>query len=673
MGAFAKAQAKSEEINITGYRLRETDNRLNRSKHRQPSLQKSEFPEEKVLIEKGVDSRSSSVGSDARENSVSSLSLKELRQKGLTKYDAELLLAQGCNFLDLENCDSISHATRKATSERMLLTTGTQNSHLIRPSGDKYVRNSICRSLRNDVTQADDVTCVKRRSLSKSSRILRRPNGKVQHKISILTTEDGQPPVSHNAGTLIDEMQSSSSNCSNENSRDGQNLSSNSSGLGDAVMNIGDKNDPRIISEHKGTMQGHERLSEDNMIILNEDCNSDSIKSHGKNSLLIDLNESEILRRSVETDIDAMSSDDNVKALSLHESLEQITLNESLVEQSSEEGRAQDLDKESDIHSAENVNQTLKCLPSVQFVRKMVIDNELEDCWEHHLKRLSTNRCSSNGSGGFLASACGKEIDFPSGNLCFSGARDSDKFKVSDKDLPVPVSLEHCSERTKDIYEFDDKEDNEFDEPQLLHRSRMSVVMNGMTNGSWVGVKDFACRMKQVEKSVIQENGVCNRGDNSIHSSSTESSPTKSEGGRLKLTLRMKRSPVLDEVIESGNSLSEDSFEPEYEVLRVEGVGSEYHISDEHAIISHRKKRHKSKDKEKRHRKFKNFVEPGGCNNKERNIYLKEETDDFYTSTSTREPKLYPPMKRLRLIFGNETHTIDIPSTATSKSSTKFA
>ncbi|XP_034196501.1 histone methyltransferase 4-20 isoform X2 [Osmia lignaria lignaria] len=96
---------------------------------------------------------------------------------------------------------------------------------------------------------------------------------------------------------------------------------------------------------------------------------------------------------------------------------------------------------------------------------------------------------------------------------------------------------------------------------------------------------------------------------------------TPERTGRLKLTLRMKRSPVLDDIVESGTSLSEDSYEPEYEVLRVEGVER-----------SRRKKKHKTRDRERRHKKRELNLDPPP-----------------------------PPMKRLRLIFGNETHTIDFP------------
>ncbi|XP_020280876.1 histone-lysine N-methyltransferase KMT5B isoform X2 [Pseudomyrmex gracilis] len=97
---------------------------------------------------------------------------------------------------------------------------------------------------------------------------------------------------------------------------------------------------------------------------------------------------------------------------------------------------------------------------------------------------------------------------------------------------------------------------------------------------------------------------------------------TPEKTGSLKLTLRMKRSLVMEDVTESGTS--EDSIEPEYEVLRVEGLDCK------------RRKKHKSKDRERRHKKSREL-------------------------TFEPPPPPPPPMKRLRLILGNETRTIDLP------------
>lgn len=106
-----------------------------------------------------------------------------------------------------------------------------------------------------------------------------------------------------------------------------------------------------------------------------------------------------------------------------------------------------------------------------------------------------------------------------------------------------------------------------------------------------------------------------------------------SPGGRLKLTLRMKRSPVLDEVIESGNSMGGDGHVvnqrqiPVYEVLRMEGLEAEPEMEQP-----------KNRVRRTQRRKF-----------------------PLISSPPSKQDVL-PPTKRLRLIFGNESHTIDLPS-----------
>lgn len=75
--------------------MRETDNRINRTKHRQQPLNRNKQQADTALTERNA----VLVGNAAV--APQSLSMKELRRKGLTKYDAELLIAQGCRFSDI--------------------------------------------------------------------------------------------------------------------------------------------------------------------------------------------------------------------------------------------------------------------------------------------------------------------------------------------------------------------------------------------------------------------------------------------------------------------------------------------------------------------------------------------------------------------------------------------
>ncbi|KAL4703412.1 hypothetical protein ACJJTC_011201 [Scirpophaga incertulas] len=83
-GAFSVTKSHNEEQS-TRYRFRETDNRINRTKAKQSKTTENG----KTSVKQRIPNRQNS-------NIVSPLSMKEMRQKGLTKYDAELLIAQGC-------------------------------------------------------------------------------------------------------------------------------------------------------------------------------------------------------------------------------------------------------------------------------------------------------------------------------------------------------------------------------------------------------------------------------------------------------------------------------------------------------------------------------------------------------------------------------------------------
>lgn len=170
--------------------------------------------------------------------------------------------------------------------------------------------------------------------------------------------------------------------------------------------------------------------------------------------------------------------------------------------------------------------------------------------------------------------------------------------------------LKQVLKNTKDIYEFDDQE-YETSEPVSLRRCKVEE------------------RRESSECSAVK-----------TESSSEPSTPEKQTGGPLKLTLRVKRSPIV-EVSQSGENWN--SGDPEYEVLRMEGVGD---LEDED---SHRRKKHKNKDRERRRRKFRQYLH----------------FDDAQPGTYSLPQ---PPMKRLRLILGGETQTINFSQVPTAVS-----
>lgn len=134
-----------------GYKLRETDNRLNRMKNRTKTPTKTETLS--VPSECGSDSNSrcSSLVGEGKantnpqsSNAVTPLTMRELRQKGLTKYDAEMLIAQGCKFSDIVSDDS-KILSLKSHSE-LVIKEPDRESRL----NARNLRKSKCRRLDTD-------------------------------------------------------------------------------------------------------------------------------------------------------------------------------------------------------------------------------------------------------------------------------------------------------------------------------------------------------------------------------------------------------------------------------------------------------------------------------------------------------------------------------------------
>ncbi|PSN55111.1 hypothetical protein C0J52_01880 [Blattella germanica] len=615
-GAYGKGKSKNDELN-SGYRLRETDNRLNRTKHRQPSNLKADYKSQSENNNPG--SRSSSAGSEAP------LSMKELRQKGLTKYDAELLIAQGCKFSDIDD----DHAKRKPNAEKLF--NGRESSTV--PNEERTGRERLCRGLRSEMPRNNCIANSNkstRNSLStKSTRLSTRLSGKREKtEKSVDDDEDNEEEddddislsslVNRGTTVLMDDMQSNVSSVGSDPDCGVQK---------EDVCSESDHSSASSVLTQGIMLRNHKRLNEpviETLAVMKEKVNN----SNGRNSCngqLLELKDDEISRRSREKveEIEQMLANDNSKTSNVYD----------MMEESHKEHCRQNLNSKLELLAAKQEKQLPERNSNGQCVRK-IVNGKLEKCWDYHLRRVTTSRRSTSAMGGFL------KHSRPVGGRYVNGV--VSRLEDNKVGVTAPAII---SERTKDVYEFDDKEDCEMEEPRLLRRSRIGFASSEKNNlkEGW-NVNESLTKSDTVDPA----KNYGERDRSVFFSSETDTTPTKvsSSGGSLKLTLRMKRSPVLDEVIESGNSFSEDSFEPEYEVLRVEGVGNENHLESKH-----HKKRHKSKDREKRHRRR----------------TLREETGNFYSST------VPTPMKRLRLIFGNETHTIDIPSTATSATGLKSA
>lgn len=704
----------------SGYKLRETDNRLNRTKLRQTS-QKTDFSIERD-VENGSNSRSSSTGSEDKMSIVTPLTIKELRQKGLTKYDAELLLAaQGSKFTDIEH--GVSSCTRRGLEKL----SSTANSKDCAPAALPQARASIERQMRDRggrFMRKDEKT--PHVNLAKHQKPMRRMQNKTvpqNHNSSVTTTDDEDDVslsslINRNIAVSSDELQSNVSSCSNNSSTCSSNssISVNSSNYSlqseNEISNSAGRKTENVfktciesnssegeVSLTQGiTLRNHKRLNEpiDTSDVIKDrvnytntpktihqsetSCVSNQLQksngelhdkiSHSKNCLVnVGENKAEcVIDPDDKESLEDMNS--NHSNLKIPNPVQEKKYNpECLVG-----NHCFSTKTELKIVSSTR-RESSKNIKNEQHYSQRQMDRTLELSVKTSVSVTGVRKESTNEA---HVDPCPK----PSAPITTNPIKND--HSSPPENVPLNLSDYNC-ERTKDIYEFDDKEESDLDEPRLLRRSRLlgnSVNTSGTTiatvkpklNGCWNLQQELPHAKVLLHPIDIPVRSECANQENLLSKpsilSSQQTTPVKqSEPGRVKLTLRMKRSPVLDEVIESGSNFSEIGFAPEYEVLRVEGVENENVASDTHRTGSHRKKRHKSKDRERKHRKLKELMSRRTFEDIREDCEFKK---TFYSS-SNLEPVICPPTKRLRLIFGNESRTIDIPSTATAAPSSKSA
>ncbi|KAJ8940446.1 hypothetical protein NQ318_007147, partial [Aromia moschata] len=522
-GAYAKDTDQKEE---NGYRLRETDNRINRTKSKLQGNKNTEHCHERLQSNGKI---------------VTPLSIRELRQKGLTKYDAEMLIAQGWKFSDIGDFNR-KERQRMSNINRQI---------------------KKCNNKKSVINGESTISTVSTRE----SRMQRRQARQANQELMQTATHN----VSRS--NLLDDLQSNASSCPS--------TFSDSDAVCDASQQNKKFNDSQETC--KGLLTSDKGLKK--IVGMCEILNLRDEKS-GFETRRDETRFSNVLKPENECILVIF-----VDATEQHVTTGITLRNHKCLSDPSTDPSAADLPK---------------LLPEV-------------DCNQNG---TDVSKFNNNHEEKVKGDASAKPYD-------------SSRRKTRNSNRPNPFEHQEtkCDEKS-DVYEFNDDEMSDSD---LILRKNKPLRDSEMKIDSVVDEIDSRedTRDKSEEETAPTDGTVvdswpaeeADRPPECVQH--VEKTPEKC--GRLKLTLRMKRSPVLDEVIESGTSLSEDCFEPEYEVLRVEGVDSSPYIP-----YSHRKKRHKSKDRRREKRP------------------KQTEEDEV--------PQI--PMKRLRLIFGNESHTIDIPSTS---------
>lgn len=638
-GAYAKEQTPEEQS--SGYRLRETDNRINRIKSKSSAGGVGNTRND-LMGDRG--SRSGS-GNGMAGNSVAGdkmtddlnvdkavmtpLTLKELRDKGMTKYDAEMIIAQ-------------QHP-------------GTFSQYTGNGSGDMIVSGSTStiNSRKNNLS-----------NLSGSRRVRR--DSSVTRRSTRLCSSN----ASENAFSKSQEVTSPT-------------MSGGGGGAPMPTISSAVSLRARRLQNRQASKNLSEQLSKPN------------------------TNNNNNMQENVSAAVAALAADDasscsGSSTISDQEAAVSDGITQSNVFNENPEG-ANDVPVSNGLLRR---NHKKLCPDTVALMASLTanngairngvgIDNLLKTPTKNDAIKFDSSKLNGSGFYGRIETSGGAMV---TGVPAIGEQRNG---RRSRKSIPRKLDMNVNYNDGSDIFDFDDEDDDDGDddedefvdvegnssEKETRKRTISKSISESESTSSWENKAPDSTLLNCLHSHQTHQ-------QQQQHTQMQQPQPEpllKTPERRLKLTLRMKRSPVLDEIIESGTSLSDGSsssfYEPQYEVCRVEGIAEhsdDYSIdSSSHSAASQkRKKRHKSKDhrrREKRHHHHhqhhhnhqhsphqNRLVEAATTTT---NIASVNHLKPFHHHYHSRNNEFAPPTKRLRLKFGNESHTIDIPSSPSSSSS----
>lgn len=654
-GAYAKEKS-AEEQSPGGYKLRETDNRINRIKTKNNINN---------LAKNGM----SSVGM-SEDDIVAPLTLKELRQKGMTKYDAEMIMAQQhpniyermspvsshksdktttlvsnssniCNnssSQDEFSNTSLNHNHHHHHNTRTRKNSISNNSINGRESANESTTNNIS-SMRTRNIRISSVTsdCTSTAS-SRASRHQRREAAKLkgtQRKSNSIADD-----TSSCSGSVISDHDVSDATSRNIVFNDSQECAA----LSDSLNNHNHHHHSHNIYNSKLVPDNHLKSSNgynDGITLRNHKKVSDQLLNH----------ETSYTHSSRHNNHIAVNEKYNnyFKPLTHHTTS---SMSSPLIAPS----------KFKDINKINNISTNNDSV--------IIVDDDDDEDDQPLVCPMTPKKCDRD-------ELNSNKLNGQNG-LSLISARNGQFFD------PINPSKDAGVRRKRKISKSESSESTSSWENKIPEHHHVDRLVNTDTN-------DNQQQNHQQDQEQIQRDKQQQR----------EETLLKTPERRLKLTLRMKRSPILDEVLELGNTLSDDNNSicaPEYEILRVEGLidnSDDYTDSSPHSLISQkRKKRHKQKDHRRREKHSHHSSSHHRHHHHRRHLLthfnhnFDESSTTSTTSSSTTstsssatlqstsshdvhllQSALMPPMKRLRLKFGNESRTINIPSTIPSTSS----